>query len=83
MIVPDLNQLARVEQLHAVFDHSPPANSMGTPREAQQAAHSQKHILPVPHVLLVINVRNHVMGQRRDKPGHRYKRDKVAGHTNK
>jgi hypothetical protein len=44
---------------------------MGTPREAQLAAHSQEHVLPIPHVLLVINARNHVMGQRRDKPWHR------------
>jgi hypothetical protein len=44
---------------------------MGTPREAQLAAHSQKHVLPIPNVLLVINARNHVMGQRRDKPSNR------------
>jgi hypothetical protein len=68
MVVPHVNQLTRVEQLHAVFEHCPPANSVGTPREAQLAAHSQKHVLPIPHVLLVINARNDVMGQRRDKP---------------
>jgi hypothetical protein len=56
---------------------------MGAPREAQQKADSQKHVFPVPHVLLVIDARNHVMGQRRNKPWHRSKNDKAAGHTNK
>ena len=76
--VPNLNQLARVVQLYTVLPHGPPVprivNYAPECFSIQQAFNSQKYELPIPHVLLVIDLRKHGVGQRGHKPCGKEKR---------